>query len=419
MPNKGPQWIDGRGGNPTKSQDVNDCLRAVRRAEVRGRGVATSTKRALTEPEYLKCLELLRAKDSGGFNSKYKYVTMLITQGHLIGRVDDICHFKTADQKSHPTFAYGLSSSVRWSKNVLDERACPDQIVLASQDSSTCYVLNMALYMEQFLGWYPDAYHLFTEKDDEHAPDQLIQRFRQRLDKDCFKNPDFENLTEGQQRLTGGAGTHSIRKMFAQKARAMGAIIQQVEIRGRWKAAGNKVVHRYIDVNQEYDDAYVASLLCSGGPIAYKIKDGFGFVNDEFLFEHVCPNIAKRYGNDRNMVRVLGTALLYACMEDSLEDMVPMAIKNRVTQAFIPRATAAGRVDPAEYNPVAKVPIVIYRVQDQLKIDLVEGDGIHPAQVQAGRHGGAPAMAQGNQEQLNVVLIQLQQMKNNLVLMQS
>ena len=414
MPNKGPSWIDGRGGNPTKSDVVHECIRAVRRAEVRGKGATSCVKRAMTEAEFLKVLELLREKPD--FNSKYKYPAMALLQGHLIGRVDDVCHLKTSDPKSNPTFAYALSSQVRWSKNVLDERACPDQILLASMDSYTCTILNLALYLEQFLGWYPDSDFLFTEKAGDHAADNLIAQYRGRLDKDVFKTEAFELLaTLGQ---AGGVGTHSFRKLFATKARASGAHTQHVEIRGRWKGNGRRVVNRYIDVTQVYDDAYVASLLCRGGPIAYKIKNGYGFINDEFLFESVCPNIARRYGHDRGMVRVLGTALLYACLEDSLEDLVPLPMKNRVTAAFIPKAMEAGMDDPQQSNPVAKIPLVVYRVNDQLRIDLVEGDGIQ-ALANANADGAAPVMAQGNQEQMNVVLIQLQQMKNNLVLMQS
>jgi len=65
----------------------------------------------------------------------------------------------------------------------------------------------------------------------------------------------------------------------------------EVEIRGRWKGQkGGRVVFLYINVQQLYEDARVANLLCCGGPVQYTIKEVIQDI-DDWLFEHVVPNI--------------------------------------------------------------------------------------------------------------------------------
>ena len=67
-----------------------------------------------------------------------------------------------------------------------------------------------------------------------------------------------------------------------------------------------------INIQQEYEDAKVAALLCRGGVVRYKVKDG---VADAFthawLCENAVPNIHHRYPDNHRVCRVLGIALLY------------------------------------------------------------------------------------------------------------
>ena len=106
-----------------------------------------------------------------------------------------------------------------------------------------------------------------------------------------------------------GIGTHSCRKYPATYARGCGATNDDVEILGRWKGGRNRVVNTYVDVKQEHIDAKVAGILCVGGPIAYKLRDGID-ISNEWLFENVVPNIRARFRNDTRLCRVLGLALL-------------------------------------------------------------------------------------------------------------
>jgi hypothetical protein len=108
-----------------------------------------------------------------------------------------------------------------------------------------------------------------------------------------------------------GLGTHSNRKYSSTEAKRRGGDIDQVEYRGRWigeRKRGSVCATRYVDVDAPFDDAFIAGLLCDEGPIAYELKDGYE-VADEWLFEHVVPNIRSRYDNDHWRCHCCGAAL--------------------------------------------------------------------------------------------------------------
>ncbi len=98
--------------------------------------------------------------------------------------------------------------------------------------------------------------------------------------------------------------THSSRKFPATYARNKGCNPDEVEIRGRWKKNGGRVVFRYMDVAELYEDAKVATALCVGGPVKYALKDGID-IGNEWLFENVLPNICKKIRNDTRLCCVL------------------------------------------------------------------------------------------------------------------
>jgi hypothetical protein len=427
MPNNGPHWMDGIGGNPTKSKLVNDVIARVKKSEVRGQGADSKTKRALHTVEFLKTLELFRARPD--WEHKFKYPLMALWQYHLIGRVDDVCHFRTTDPRSHPDFWFALLTKVRWSKNVSREDRCPDQILFGSGDPTYCIFIALVLYFEYYLNYFPNAEYLFTEKipqgnnDAEREEDRdriinnTIQRYRNRLDKVVWKHPEFKALLASSADNNKGIGTHSYRKHPSNKARGLGCQAQEIEIRGRWKTEGNRVVFRYIDVRQSYDDAKVAGVLCEGGPIAYRLRSTVT-LTDDWLAANVVPHTAARFGHDRQLIRVLGLTLLWACMDEEMEESVPLSLKNRVSSAWY-LSDQAINIGP-NVNPVEKVPLVIYRVNDQVAVDLVEQlRGAEGQPLAPVRQGDVPPQAQGQQEQLNGLIVQMQQMNRNMLAMQA
>jgi len=353
MPNRLPAWINGA-GNPTKSVAVNNLLKEVKQFEVRGEGVGDQSMRPVSEQEFRKTIQLFRSQKD--WITSWKFPTMAVWQYHLIGRIDDVVHFKTDDLKSHERFDFAMQTRVRWSKNVMEERACPDQILLGSMDPVFCIFSNLGLYLESYLHNFPHSRHLFTTNDASTGPKNLIQAYRSKLETVVIKNSAFRALSPSDHR---GVGTHSFRKFPSQHAVDKGASPDDVEIRGRWKKRGRRVVFRYIDPGQLYTDAKVASLLCMGGPIKYKLKAGVE-ISDDWLFQHVVPNIRQRYPNDLNLCKILALAILFAVLDKTID--VPAEICTRITSAY----TA---LDLQETNAVIKVPLHVYRIEDRLMID--------------------------------------------------
>ena len=51
-----------------------------------------------------------------------------------------------------PNFDSSLSSKIKWSKNILEERGSPEQIIMGSADPLVCPLLNLAsIYLETAL----------------------------------------------------------------------------------------------------------------------------------------------------------------------------------------------------------------------------------------------------------------------------
>jgi Transcriptional activator of glycolytic enzymes len=256
-------------------------------------------------------------------------------------------------------------------------------------------LLNFAIYLEETLSRNPDQLYLFTDSTADNGPKNLIQTYRKRLEKTVWKHEEFIALANEDDEE--GVGTHSYRKCPSNYARGCGCLPDEIEIRGRWKTQGQRVVFRYIDVKQLTIDAKVAGVLCVGGAIKYKMKEGVS-LTDDWLFENVVPNIRRRFPNDSRLCKVLATALLFGAMDPQIsEEFLPAAMRERITTAYVP-------THPEISQPVQRIPLTIYRIQDSLMIDEMP---------QAGNNGGAAAPANGalpvvNEQQHAQVLINVQ-----------
>jgi hypothetical protein len=292
FPNKLQQWIDGK-GNPTRSQCVNELIAGTYKFEVRQEGADSRSKRPLRQNEFYMTLELFKGSSRNDFAHSRLYPMICLWQYHLIGRIDDCCNFKLRDPRGHPSFDFALKTKVRWSKNVHEERKCPDQILLGSMDTQTCVIYHLAIYLEEFLGRYPDAVLLFTEQEaNAKSVKNLIARYRNRIRIEVWSHESFKRLADEDDEE--GVGTHSYRKFPSTYARSCGCTPDEIEIRGRWKEQGKRVVFRYIDVKQLFIDAKVAAALCIGGPIKYDlVDDGVvrNAVTNEWLFRYVISAI--------------------------------------------------------------------------------------------------------------------------------
>ena len=156
MPNRLATWdcITLR-GNPTRSTEVNDLIKRVRKAEVRGIGKASQSRRPLTIPEFRKTGKMIGSSIDPP--NKYRWSAMIKVSWNLIMRSDDVANHKLEDLQTHPSFRrIALQTKVRWSKNVMEERECPPQILLGAMDPEFCVLLALGIWLELFLINAPD-----------------------------------------------------------------------------------------------------------------------------------------------------------------------------------------------------------------------------------------------------------------------
>jgi hypothetical protein len=246
MPNKHMSWdVRSSSGNPSKSVTVNDTVATVRKLECRKQGRPSCSKRDMERAEYRKTMRILEAK-YGNFEWQSKTPTMLKFQFHIIARTDDITNLETNDLRSHDTFGeFALQTKVSWSKNVMEERACPDQLLIGAADTDFCILLALACYLESRLTTNRNGRYLFGDRDDEFEPDRANERYCRTL-RQCWSDPEFLELMA---KVKGSLGSHSNRKFPATWCAENGSSDPEVEIRGRWKGNKNgRVVNRYISV---------------------------------------------------------------------------------------------------------------------------------------------------------------------------
>jgi hypothetical protein len=153
MPNKHMSWNEvTKQGNPTKSPEIHELIKRIKKKEVRGQGAPSKARRPLTDAEFRRTVELLRNNSTNHSNVimvKYGIPALMAVNFSLIGRIDDGCMFFTEHLKAHDKFpAQALKARLRWSKNVMDERSAPWQTLLGAMDPAYCVILNLGLWLE-------------------------------------------------------------------------------------------------------------------------------------------------------------------------------------------------------------------------------------------------------------------------------
>jgi hypothetical protein len=390
----GAAWVDIDGGighgNPTRHKSINKLIADIIKFETRGEGADSHDVRDMTVAEFEKELEIFRSqKDT---MCKYRNPLIGIYQFHFITRADDVCNFKVDDPKGNDKYPFALAQSVRWSKNVRDSRNCPDQLLLASMDYKSCIFVAMAIWLEFYLRNHPEADFMMTPKtlpanaskeEREKFINTITKTYRNHLTKFVFRDKDFKTIYKGNDPRP--LGLHSKRKMGSTQGKRRGASGEQVDHRGRWVSKkGSRIVNSvYIDPEDTYADAFVATKLCLGGPVKYKLKEEIAtHITTEWLEEHVIPNIARRYPSDRGLIRNLGLAMLFVLMDEDAADEL-LSLRDLEWMKAVQDAYEAIRVENKPEQPVARVPLHVYRIGEETYIEeLWQGGNEQPQQQQ-------------------------------------
>ena len=434
MPNRLLQWNTiSNSGNPTKSTNVNDLIKRVKKKEVRKQGVAPQSQRSMKEPEF-RVLRTIRQKmgNDGDVITKLGIPALINYQFHLIARIDNATQLLIEHVSTHNFYPNALKTKLNWSKNVSEERDAPWQIVRGSMESAFCVLISMALWMEVNLEQNPSAMsspYVFSFSNNIEVPGGgqkskvLVQRI---FGQTIFKMDEFTGGERGvaQQASVGAGGllgSHSIRKFAATHTRLCGCTKDEKDIRGRWKSR-KRISNVYNNVELPYPDAEVANQLCIGGPCYYlmdgdweQTECGIGESSNNnnsmtcmlammtsFILGSVVPNIKKRMSEPCALV--LGKALLWylfspECMEACEFIPVLEPMRNEVRRQFfaIARAADVSGIDKLEYNPIKKVPVVVSGDQGSVMIEVLDADVLAGA---TGHRIGGVGSAAALQDQL-------------------
>ena len=250
MPNQNHQFNEiAMVGNPTRSKAVNDYIVRLKQLEVRQEAVPTRAKRPLEHEEYRAIINCIRKRvdhsvcNISTHQKHYALAAMMLWQYALIGRLDDAAQTKTFALFPNLRFPDALEGQLTWSKNILEERQAPHQILLASMESELCLFIALSNHLEGWIalngGVMPSDF-MFVIGGNGLNPTSSKSAARAYLMR-VLGEPDFIAIYGD---LRKKVGTHSLRKAAATAARRGGASVDDVGFRGRWKnrRGGNRTV---------------------------------------------------------------------------------------------------------------------------------------------------------------------------------
>ena len=364
MPNRLMSWNEiSQVGNPTKSTQLNDLIKLVKKYEVRKQGVPSQARRPFSSSEFEKIKEMLKSHGKD-IIWLYGVPAQMNYQFHMIARADDTMNVLLDSIQAHPRFNFCLKTKLNWSKNVREERDAPWQVIMGSSESTYCVIISLAIWLEIYfkeLHYSADSPFLFAFSPDCRFPegassgkDKLRRIFSDRV----FRESGLiGSMTEG-----GILGTHSNQKFASTHARASGISKDDRDLRGRWKGKG-RVADKYDDVELPYVDAKVAASLCMGGPCKYVVTDEY--IDNDFILNYVVPKMRSRV--DEQVCVILGTALLYFCFTHQAVAEVPPSILSAVHTAY--RSIDRRPGDAVPNNPVKKVLLILSGQEGEVYLD--------------------------------------------------
>jgi hypothetical protein len=215
MPNNHQQWNDARQeGNPTRSLQLSRLTKAMRRFQTQRRGVASSVRRPLTTGEYEQVMEAYWRADNRELGLCGAALTSF--QLSVIGRLDDCSKFRLPELLSYAAYPdWCITGKLNWSKNVVDERDCPHQVLIGAMDTRYDVLSNLGLWLEYHFELNPGENEFIFGYSGLNDPIRIKERLARQL-KEILLSDSFMSTRAGL------LGTHSVRKMAVTFARGTG-----------------------------------------------------------------------------------------------------------------------------------------------------------------------------------------------------
>ena len=281
-------------------------------------------------------------------------------QFNTIGRVDDTAKWRSPDLQPCEQYKdYGITCRMCWSKNVMEERDAPTQILFGAMDWRYCALSTLSPWLEYHYDLNPKENDCFFGVHGQNDPD-IIKNLTAYQLREVLGNDDFNLLAEGP------TGTHSLRKFAVNVAQRNECSKDDMDHRGRWKG-DSRQQDTYADTTIPYVDAKVAAALCKGGPIVFMQKEESG-ITDQWILDYVVPNMAHHLPCQACVV--LGRALLWKIFHVSGK-VLPIEIRSRVMAAYDDLGENYSL--EAGDNPVRKTPLGVAGIDSELIIEEIMG----------------------------------------------
>lgn len=149
MPRKNVTWDSiNQLGNPTRSIEVNELINKIKKHEVRKEGAVSQAVRALEYDEFINILTIIRTQNLFPNEEQFRLLSILTLQWQLIARIDDMMKLQLRNILTNPLHNFVLNFQMSWSKNIMDERDSPTQIILPSMNDNMCALMSLAVFLE-------------------------------------------------------------------------------------------------------------------------------------------------------------------------------------------------------------------------------------------------------------------------------
>ena len=152
------------------------------------------------------------APNSETFNLQVHIPCILKFQVHLIPRVDDAAHVLMSELRAHGLFDYALRVRLRWTKNCLDKRDAPEQIILGSYDQDFCVLTSLSIHLQYLLGFLNGENSDFLFCNSGVTPETVKALVGKAIRDHVTNNEGWRNLQE-EGVDSGPVGSHLNRKI--------------------------------------------------------------------------------------------------------------------------------------------------------------------------------------------------------------
>jgi hypothetical protein len=332
-------------GNPTMSEEINDLVKTIKKAQTKGLGSESKKTRPFETSEFKAIMEISRSivskKDT--IEKAYTTTAMWAVQRHAIRRNDDMCMLDVGEIAPHRNQLGALQMTITWSKNISTENRIMPHIILAHQDMVICPIIAVGGYVGVFED--PDVFTIHAGREglsstagrdvgenvDNEEEGETVETPDEpgffRFNKvDCVKtrhtSERLKVITKEKLKMDGRTGTHGHRKEACDKARRAGDSKEYCDFRGGWTpvTSSSGSYHRVLI---PWPDAKVAySLTLPGGPVRYEIENYVPTMCTLILpaARNLVPGVGK----------ILTAAVVYCSKSDFAGKLLPPKLIQRI-----------------------------------------------------------------------------------------